>query len=153
MCYPTHWNHPEDLTSNFVLDMRRLDFENLYLEQILRFCHLLLWRQHMENHWFQWMYHRSKLLNLLSIRFFCEFSWTRPKSIHSLLSLNLKYTMQPVAFQPQKYWTEVVCMCVLTCLVVSNSLTVSARLLHPLYFLGKNTGVSCHFLLQSVFLT
>ena len=153
MGYPAHWNHPEDLISNFSFNMYRLDFENLYLQQILRCCHVLLWRQHTENHWSQLTYHRPKLLNLLSIRVFYELSWTRSKSIHSLLSLNLKYTMQPVPLQPQKYWTVVVCMCVLTCLVVSNSLTVAARLLHPLYFLGKNTGMSCHFLLQGVFLT
>ena len=28
-----------------------------------------------------------------------------------------------------------------------------ARLLHPCDFLGKNTGVGCHFLLQDIFLT
>ena len=153
MCYPAHWNHLEDLISYFLFNMCRLDFENLFLEQILMCGHVLLWRQHMENHWFQWMHHRPKLLNLLSIRFFCEFSWTRSESIHSLLSLNLKYTMQPVSFQPQKYWIAVVWVCVLTCLVMSNSLTVAARLLHPLDFLGKNTGVNCHFLLQGIFLT
>ena len=31
--------------------------------------------------------------------------------------------------------------------------TVHARLLRPWYFLGKNTGVGCHFLLQRIFPT
>ena len=41
--------------------------------------------------------------------------------------------------------------------VVSNSLqphgVQPARLLPPWHFLGKNTGVGCHFLLQGIFLT
>ena len=43
------------------------------------------------------------------------------------------------------------------CLVMSNSLwpyqLEPARLLCPLDFLGKNTGVGCHFLLQGIFPT
>ena len=43
----------------------------------------------------------------------------------------------------------------LACSVVSNSLPPqglqSTRLLYPWNFPGKNTGVSCHFLLQGVF--
>ena len=51
-----------------------------------------------------------------------------------------------------------VCMCVLSCLVMSSSLvtlrTVSPfRLPCPWNFPGKNTGADCHFLLQGVFLT
>ena len=51
---------------------------------------------------------------------------------------------------------EIKCMCV-SCSVVSNSLqphgAQSTRLLCPWDFPGKNTGVSCHFLLQGIFLT
>ena len=51
-----------------------------------------------------------------------------------------------------------VCMCVLSCLVMSSSFvtlrTVSPfRLPCPWNFPGKNTGADCHFLLQGVFLT
>ena len=46
-------------------------------------------------------------------------------------------------------------MCVLSHSVVSNSLGSNrlqpARLLCPLNFPGKNTGVGCHFLLQGLF--
>ena len=48
-------------------------------------------------------------------------------------------------------------MCVFSCSVVSNSLwphgLYPARLLCPQDFLGKNTGVGCHFLLQGIFPT
>ena len=43
-------------------------------------------------------------------------------------------------------------VCVLTCLVVSDSLPPHG-LLCPWDFPGKNTGVRCHFLLQEIFLT
>ena len=47
-------------------------------------------------------------------------------------------------------------VCVLTCSVVSDSLRIqgllSARLLCPRNFPGKNIGVGCHFLLQGIFL-
>ena len=48
-------------------------------------------------------------------------------------------------------------MCVFSCSVVSNSLwphgLYPARLLCPQDFIGKNTGVGCHFLLQGIFPT
>ena len=48
-------------------------------------------------------------------------------------------------------------MCVLSCLVMSNSLRphelYPIRLLCPWGFPGKNTGVGCHFLLQGIFST
>ena len=47
------------------------------------------------------------------------------------------------------------CVCVLSCSVVSNSLQLHGlqptRLLCPWNSPGKNTGVSCHFLLQRIF--
>ena len=50
-----------------------------------------------------------------------------------------------------------VCLCGLIHSVVSDSLQPfglqPARLLSPWDFLGKNTGVGCHFLLQGIFLT
>ena len=49
------------------------------------------------------------------------------------------------------------CLCVLIQSVVSDSLQPfglqPVRLLCPWDFLGKNTGVGCHFLLQRIFLT
>ena len=42
--------------------------------------------------------------------------------------------------------------CMLSCSVMSNSLQPT-RLLCPWDSLGKNTGVSCHFLLQRIFPT
>ena len=46
---------------------------------------------------------------------------------------------------------------VLSHIVMSNSLLpyglLPARLLCPRDFLGKNTGMGCHFLLQGIFLT
>ena len=48
-------------------------------------------------------------------------------------------------------------MCVFSCSVIANSLQPHglqpARLLCPWNFLGKNTGVGCHFLLQGIFPT
>ena len=45
-------------------------------------------------------------------------------------------------------------MIVVSCSVMSNSVTSwTARLLCPWNFLGKNTGLCCHFLLQGIFLT
>ena len=50
---------------------------------------------------------------------------------------------------------KVACVCV-SHSVMSDSLQtrglLGTRLLHPWNFLGKNTGVGCHFLLQGVFL-
>ena len=51
-----------------------------------------------------------------------------------------------------------VCMCALSCLVMSKSLVTlwtvqSSRLLCPWNFPGKNTGADCHFLLHGIFLT
>ena len=40
-----------------------------------------------------------------------------------------------------------------SCSVVSDSLPQPIRLLHPWNFLGKSTGVGCHFLLQGIFPT
>ena len=52
-------------------------------------------------------------------------------------------------------WAEYVCECV--CLVMSDSLQPHelqpTRLLCPLNFPGKNTGLGCHFLWQGIFLT
>jgi len=48
------------------------------------------------------------------------------------------------------------CVCVLSCLVTSNSAiswTWATRLFRPWNFPGKNTGVGCHFLLQEIFPT
>ena len=49
------------------------------------------------------------------------------------------------------------CVCVLSCSVLSSSLRSRdlqpSRLLYPWDFSGKTTGVSCHFLLQRIFLT
>ena len=49
-------------------------------------------------------------------------------------------------------------MCVRTCMLSHAQLsvtpwTVATRLLYPWDFLGKNTGVGSHFLLQRIFLT
>ena len=56
-----------------------------------------------------------------------------------------------MALREQIYIYVCVCVCV-SCLVVSDSLQPQrlqpTRPLHPWYSLGKNTGVSCHFLLQ-----
>ena len=50
-----------------------------------------------------------------------------------------------------------VCVCLCVCPVVAESLQLlglyPARLLCPCDFPGKNTGVSCYFLLQGIFLT
>ena len=50
---------------------------------------------------------------------------------------------------------HIVCVSVLSCSVISNSLQPHglepARLLCPWNFPGKNTGVGCHFLLQGIF--
>ena len=50
-----------------------------------------------------------------------------------------------------------VCMCVLSCTVVSNSLQPHewqpTRLFCPLNFPNKNAGAGCHFLLLGIFLT
>ena len=51
-----------------------------------------------------------------------------------------------------------VCVCMSVCSVVSDCLWPHARLLCPWLlcpwdFLGKNSGVACHFLLQEIFLT
>ena len=47
--------------------------------------------------------------------------------------------------------------CVLSCSVVSDSSatprTAARQFLCPWNFLGKNTGMGCHFLLQGIFLT
>ena len=49
------------------------------------------------------------------------------------------------------------CVCVISCSVVSDSLQPHglqpARLLCPRGFLGKNTGVGCHFFLLAIFQT
>ena len=57
-------------------------------------------------------------------------------------------------------WTLFVCCCCCCCLVTESCLTLlqlrglkPARLLCPLDFPGKNTGLDCHFLLQGLFLT
>ena len=60
-----------------------------------------------------------------------------------------------------RMWMEVMyassCVCMLSHSVASDSLQPHglspARLLCPWNFLGKNTGVGCHFLLQGIFPT
>ena len=51
---------------------------------------------------------------------------------------------------------KLVCLCLLSCSVVSSSLQLHglqpAKLLCPWNFAGKNMGVGCHFLLQEIFL-
>ena len=47
----------------------------------------------------------------------------------------------------------VVCVCAQLCPTLCNSMDYSpSRLLCPWDFLGKNTGVGCHFLLQAILL-
>ena len=52
---------------------------------------------------------------------------------------------------------KLVCLCLLSCSVVSSSLQLHglqpAKLLCPWNFAGKNMGVGCHFLLQGIFMT
>ena len=52
---------------------------------------------------------------------------------------------------------KLVCMCLLSCLLMSNSLQLHElqliKLLCPWNSAGKNMGVGCHFLLQELFLT
>ena len=54
-------------------------------------------------------------------------------------------------------YCKIMCVCVLSCLVVSNSLRSHrpqlSRHLCPQNFPGKNTGVGFHFLLQGIFPT
>ena len=60
------------------------------------------------------------------------------------------------AHQIERIWLWVD-MCTLECFVVSNSLwpfgLQAIRLLCPWDFLGKNTEVGCHFILQGIFPT
>ena len=55
------------------------------------------------------------------------------------------------------FWAHVIEVTMCACSVVSTSLRPHglqpARLLYPLDFPGKNTGVGCHFVLQGIFLT
>ena len=48
-----------------------------------------------------------------------------------------------------------VCCCLVTklCLTLATPWIVAGRPLCPWDFLGKNTGVGCHFLLQGIFMT
>ena len=45
------------------------------------------------------------------------------------------------------------CMCVCVCVKPCLTLCKPIRLLYPWNFSGKNTGISCHFLIQGIFLT
>ena len=55
------------------------------------------------------------------------------------------------------FWAHVIEVTMCACSVVSTSLRPHglqpARLLYPLDFPGKNTGVGCHFVLQGIFPT
>ena len=85
--------------------------------------------------------------------------------LHECIVTGAKSFMQQVypphysKFSNQKFSAletrKAVCMCVLSCSVVSDSLQPlqPPRLLCSWDYLGKNTGVSCHFLLQEIFLT
>ena len=66
--------------------------------------------------------------------------------------LSTQVSLVPV-YPPRELYHS---MCILACSVVSNSLTSHRLTTRPLCqwdFPGKNTGVSCHFLLQGIFLT
>ena len=86
----------------------------------------------------------------------CRVYWSILNSVLKLLPMQLKlrglslYTLISV-------FTMALCCC---CSVAKYSLTLlqphdlqPARLLCPLHFPGKNTGVGCHFLLKGIFLT
>ena len=64
-----------------------------------------------------------------------------------------RQTPLSVEFPRQEYWSELPFPSPSRVQFFATSWTVHVRLLCPWKFLGKNTGVSCHFLLQGIFLT
>ena len=81
-----------------------------------------------------------------------------PKFVASLWKVSFAF-VKPFRIAPRSSFAcvECVCVCVLRCSVMSDSLQshglCPTRLLYPWDFPGKNTGMGCHFLLQGIFPT
>ena len=78
-----------------------------------------------------------------------------PSRLQSIRSQRTRHEWSDLAHTHLVFYSHT--MCVPSRLAMSNSLwpigLQPARLLCPCNFLGKNTGMGCHFLLQGVFLT
>ena len=82
------------------------------------------------------------------------------KSTGNWVKRSVIWSSHIVAFFPSSPIFFIIVKYICCCLVAKSCLTLlrsyglqPTRLLHPWDFLGKNTGVGCHFLLQGIFQT